>query len=119
MPFDLNQLTWSVIGSTQEYHNLKEDISLVCRDVTEAACIREICLMDILHTFKIHGYVVMPIEAKKVVEAAEAWADDDEIPDEHVWDDYDQGLFGSIRKLQSWGHDEEVNLENCKEGNDD
>ena len=118
MAFDLNQLTWSAIGSTEEFYKLKEDISIVCRDVTDAACIRELCLMDILSTLKIHGYVVMPAEAKAVVEAAEAWADC-EATEEHVWNDFDQELFRTVRRVRGWEHDEEVDIKNYKGDLDD
>ncbi len=118
MAFDLNQPIWSVLGSTEEYHNLKEDISIVCHDVTDAACIRELCMMDILSTLKIHGYVVMPAETKAVVEAAEAWADS-EIEDEHTWGDVDHELYRSVRGVRSWEHDEDVTIEGYKGDLDD
>jgi hypothetical protein len=55
----LVDINWLHIGMTNEYATLKKDISHVCRDVTKASCIDEICLNDILVTFKNHGYIVV------------------------------------------------------------
>ena len=55
----LADIPWLVIGKTNRYSKLKEDIGIVCRDVTEASCIDEICINDILYMFRIHGYEVV------------------------------------------------------------
>lgn len=57
-PIKLHEVSWSLIGSTNEFKDLKRDIGHVCQDVTNAACIDEICIMDIVNTFKKHGYVI-------------------------------------------------------------
>jgi hypothetical protein len=54
----LHEVSWSLIGSTEEYRDLKKDIAYVCHDVIDAACIPEICIMDIVNTFKKHGYII-------------------------------------------------------------
>lgn len=55
----LHKIRWSLIGSTDKYTDLKNDIQHVCQDVTNAACIPEICIMDIVNTFKKHGYIII------------------------------------------------------------
>jgi hypothetical protein len=55
---NLGDVKWLVIGSTKEFTALKEDIANVCRDVTKAGCIDEICIHDIIKTFENHGYTV-------------------------------------------------------------
>jgi hypothetical protein len=50
---------WLWIGHTEEHYHLKCDIADVCRDVTEAGCIDEICINDILQTFRKFGYEVI------------------------------------------------------------
>lgn len=56
----LAEVRWLLIGSTAEYADLKRDLAHVCRDVTRAACIDEICIHDILATLDRHGYKVVP-----------------------------------------------------------
>lgn len=56
---NLVDVTWYLIGSTDEYKDLKRDIARVCRDVTIASCIDEICISDIVQTFNNHGYKVV------------------------------------------------------------
>ena len=43
----LADVKWGLIGSTEEYKELKKFIGVVCRDVTGACCIDEVCIMDI------------------------------------------------------------------------
>lgn len=50
---------WFWIGHTDEYNDLKHQLANVCRDVTEAGCIDEICINDILQTFRNFGYEVV------------------------------------------------------------
>lgn len=54
----LHEVEWMQLGSTDKFAALKKDIAHVCRDVTNAACIDEICVSDIVATFLKHGYVV-------------------------------------------------------------
>jgi hypothetical protein len=55
----LADIEWLHIGTTDEYEGLKHDIATVCRDVTHASCIDEICINDIVRTFELHGYDVV------------------------------------------------------------
>lgn len=77
--FDLSKVSWSVIGSTEEYSELKSDIAHVCRDVTCAGCIDEHCIADIVATFKKHGYLIrkehMPAKTHGIQHLAEHPAD--------------------------------------------
>ena len=50
--------SWFVIGSTDQFSDLKKDIAHVCHDVTNGCCINEICISDILQTFRKHGYEI-------------------------------------------------------------
>ena len=43
----LRDASWFLIGSTNEYAELKKWIAHICRDVTKAGCIDEICISDI------------------------------------------------------------------------
>lgn len=58
----LNEINWLHLGHTEDYSSLKKDIAHVCRDVTRAGCIDEICINDIIATFKKHGYDVVKEE---------------------------------------------------------
>lgn len=51
--------SWLHIGSLKKYGKLKSAIAHVCRDVTNAGCIDEICINDILLTFRKHGFEVV------------------------------------------------------------
>lgn len=55
----LGDVPWLVIGSTNEYAELKRDIAHTCRDVTRGCCIDEICIHDIVKTFERFGYSVV------------------------------------------------------------
>jgi len=55
----LDQVNWLHLGRTEEYSALKEAIAHVCRDVTHGGCIDEICIHDIVATFKQHGFIVV------------------------------------------------------------
>lgn len=55
-------INWLHLGTTENYAELKKDIANVCRDVTEAGCIDEICINDIVESFKLLGYEVVPTE---------------------------------------------------------
>ena len=59
---NLADINWLHLGKTNEYATLKKDIANVCRDVTRAGCIDEICINDILETFRQHGYVVVRVD---------------------------------------------------------
>lgn len=60
---ELWKVNWLHLGTTDHYAGLKKDIAHVCRDVTHAACIDEICINDIVQTFRNHGFVVVPRSA--------------------------------------------------------
>lgn len=53
----LADVDWLLIGSTDEYAELKRDIAIVCRDVV--GFIDEICIHDIVATFRKHGFEVV------------------------------------------------------------
>lgn len=53
----LHEVSWLHMGRTNEYQELKDDISHVCKDVQ--GFIKEIAVNDILQTFLKHGYVVV------------------------------------------------------------
>lgn len=61
---DLLDIEWMRIGKTNRYSSLKKDIAHVCRDVTQAACIDEICIHDIVKTFHNHGYSIIKTHKK-------------------------------------------------------
>lgn len=61
-PKYLADVKWLVLGSTDEYDRLKERVAHVCRDVTRASCIDELCINDILYTFRQFGYEVIKRE---------------------------------------------------------
>lgn len=54
----LHDVAWTHLGSTNQFDDLKKAVAHVCRDVTKAACIDELCINDILQTFQKHGYEV-------------------------------------------------------------
>lgn len=56
---NLLDINWLHMGRTDEYSELKTFVAHVCRDVTKAAQIDEICINDILQAFKQHGYIVV------------------------------------------------------------
>lgn len=56
--------TWGLIGSTNKYNNLKNDIQHVCKDVE--GFIPEICTLDILHTLRLHGFEVVCVDESKI-----------------------------------------------------
>lgn len=66
----LHEVNWLHLGVTDEYANIKKAIAHVCRDVTGAACIDEICINDIVQTFHKHGYKVEKFTDGKVEEKA-------------------------------------------------
>lgn len=55
----LINVNWLLLGSTDKYSLLKRRIAHICRDVTEAGCIDEICIHDIVYTFNELGYDVV------------------------------------------------------------
>jgi hypothetical protein len=55
----LTDINWLHIGQTDEYAGLKTAVAHVCRDVTNAGSIDEVCLSDILHTLERQGYSVV------------------------------------------------------------
>ena len=58
----LADVEWTWIGHTEEYKALKNDLDHVCQDVVEACVIKEIVIMDILNTFRLHGYEVVKVD---------------------------------------------------------
>jgi hypothetical protein len=54
----LADVKWLKIGSTDEYAELKVWIAHICRDVTEASCIDEICINDICIGLRQKGYEI-------------------------------------------------------------
>ena len=56
----LHEVNWLLIGATDDYADLNAAIAHVCQDVTRAACIDEICIHDIVETFRQHGFHVVP-----------------------------------------------------------
>jgi hypothetical protein len=56
---DLHSVDWLTIGTTDGYFSLKQAIAHVCRDVTQAGSIDEICIHDIIVTFDKYGYKVV------------------------------------------------------------
>lgn len=59
----LADINWLWLGRTDQYDALKKRIAHICRDVTKAACIDEICINDIVVTFRQFGYEVINTEA--------------------------------------------------------
>jgi len=57
---------WMVIGSTDYYNNLKEDIQYVCEDLYESSSIKEIMTYDILQTLRLHGFEVVQVDSSKI-----------------------------------------------------
>jgi hypothetical protein len=55
----LADINWLWLGHTDEYSELKKRIAHICRDVTNAGCIDEICINDIVVTFRQFGYEVV------------------------------------------------------------
>ena len=55
----LADVNWLLIGSTNEYADLKKWIAHICRDVTHAACIDELCINDICVGFRQKGYEIV------------------------------------------------------------
>ena len=55
----LADVNWLYLGTTDEYSELKKRIAHICHDVTEACCIDEICINDIVVTFRQFGYEVV------------------------------------------------------------
>lgn len=64
---ELSKVSWLKLGSTEEHSELKKDIANVCRDVTEACQINEICINDIVVTFKQHGYTIIKEDSTKTI----------------------------------------------------
>ena len=62
----LCDVDWFVIGSTDYYNNLKEDISYVCDDVANSGVIKEIATNDILQTLRLHGFEVIQLDPTKI-----------------------------------------------------
>ena len=58
----LADVKWGWIGYTNEYSALKEDLNHICHDVVDASCINELVIMDILMTFRLHGYEVIKVD---------------------------------------------------------
>lgn len=57
----LADVDWFVIGNTRKYDAVKKWIAHICRDVTNASCIDEICIADILSGLRTHGFEVVSI----------------------------------------------------------
>ena len=78
----LADVNWLLIGSTDEYAELKKWIAHICRDVTNAACIDEICIYDICVGLRQKGYeVIAKTELDRPMclhDAACSWTQDDE-----------------------------------------
>lgn len=55
----LADVNWLHLGTTDEYSELKKRIAHICHDVAEACCIDEICINDIVVTFRQFGYEVV------------------------------------------------------------
>ena len=60
----LADIEWGWLGHTKEYKGLKSDISDVCYDVADACLIPEICICDIVDTFRLHGYEIIKVDDK-------------------------------------------------------
>lgn len=78
---NLLDINWLHLGQTDEHGELKAFVAHVCRDVTKAACIDEICINDVLQAFKQHGYVVVKETtatelSELVADLAEYWRED-------------------------------------------
>jgi hypothetical protein len=65
----LADVEWLKIGSTDEYAEVKAWIAHICRDVTEASCIDEICIHDICIGLRQKGYEIV---AKSEIEQLRA-----------------------------------------------
>lgn len=61
----LHKESWLIIGSTNQFASLKQDIAMVCQDVIDACCIDELCINDILQMFLRHGYIVTALAAEE------------------------------------------------------
>lgn len=55
----LADVNWLHMGTTDDYSALKKRIAHICHDVTKACCIDEICINDIVVTFRQFGYEVV------------------------------------------------------------
>jgi len=63
----LADINWLLIGSTNEYADLKSWIARICYDVAGAGCIDEICINDICDGLRMKGYEVVPADELKNV----------------------------------------------------
>jgi len=57
----LADVEWLWLGNTKDYKEVKDFVALVCRDVTNASCINEICINDVLQALRQHGYEVVAL----------------------------------------------------------
>lgn len=55
----LGEVPWLWQGHTEEYTDLKKQIAHICRDVTKAGCIDEVCINDVILGFKEFGYKII------------------------------------------------------------
>lgn len=91
----LADVEWLKIGSNKEYDEVKHWIAHICRDVTHAGCIDELCINDICIGLRQKGFEVVPAEE---IKNCLTWNTDD--PKETgdyiarvLWDDGSQGVW--------------------------
>ena len=55
----LADVDWLWLGNTNNHKEVKDFVALVCRDVTDASCINELCINDVLQALRRYGYEVI------------------------------------------------------------
>lgn len=56
---NLSDINFLHLGTTGVYAGLKKDIAHVCADVTRGRCIDEVCVADVIATFRLHGFDIV------------------------------------------------------------
>lgn len=58
----LADVDWLWLGKTKQFDGVKDWVAHVCRDVTQASCINEICINDVCQALRKHGFEVIKVK---------------------------------------------------------